>query len=216
MTTSEGTRVDLRRERGNRTRRTILERAALLSSTEGLEGLSIGRLADHLEISKSGLYAHFRSKEELQLAIVRTAEAMYAEAIVEPALAAPPGIDRVLAFADTYLDYLRDGPFPGGCFFIAASIDPARNRGPVKKALAAAQAELLGFLAQELEAARVAGELPSTSDPDQLAFAVDGLLAGADLNFLLFDDAVYLERAKRGVRSLLAVTTHSAEPAAAT
>jgi len=204
MTTTNKVKVDLRRARGDRTRRAILENAALLSSVEGLEGLSIGRLAEHLGISKSGLYAHFRSKEDLQLAAVETAEAMYAEAIVAPALAAPPGISRVLAFADTYLDYLRDGPFPGGCFFIAASVDPARNRGPVKEALARAQAELLGFLAEELEVARAAGALPADSDPDQLAFAIDGLLAGADLNFLLFDDPVYLERAKRGVRSLLA------------
>lgn len=207
MTTSDGTKVDLRRKRGDRTRRTILESGALLSSTEGLEGLSIGRLADHLGISKSGLYAHFRSKEELQLAIVETAEAMYEKAIVGPALAAPPGVARVLAFVDRYLDYLRDGPFPGGCFFIAASVDPARNRGPVKKALARAQAELLDFMAQEFEAARAAGELPASSDPDQLAFAVDGLLAGADLNFLLFDDVAYLERAKRGVRALLPEAT---------
>ena len=84
MKTVDETRVDLRRERGNRTRRAILESAALLSSTEGLEGLSIGRLADHLGISKSGLYAHFRSKEELQLAIVQTADAMYQEAIWAP------------------------------------------------------------------------------------------------------------------------------------
>src|SRR5690606_5875068 len=147
MDAVESMRPDLRRERGARTRRAILENAARLSSVEGLEGLSIGRLAEHLAISKSGLYAHFRSKEELQLATIRTAEAMYDEALVQPALAGPPGIARVLRFADLYLDYLRDGPFPGGCFFIAAAIDPARNRGPVKEALAKTQQELLDFFA---------------------------------------------------------------------
>jgi AcrR family transcriptional regulator len=154
-------------------------------------------------MSKSGLYAHFRSKEELQLATVRTAEAMYDEALVQPALGEPPGVRRVLRFCDLYLDYLRDGPFPGGCFFIAASIDPARNRGPVKEALAASQAELLGFLADEIASAQSLGEVTDGVASRDLAFAVDGLLAGADLNFLLFDDPGYLHLAKDAVRRLL-------------
>lgn len=199
-------RPDLRRERGARTRRAILESAARLSSVEGLEGLSIGRLAEHLAISKSGLYAHFRSKEELQLATIRTAEAMYEDALVQPALAEPPGVARVLRFAELYLDYLRDGPFPGGCFFIAASIDPARNRGPVKEALAKTQGELLDFFADEIATAQASGEVSPGMEPRQVAFEVDALLAGADLNYLLFDDPEYLERAKIGVRSLLVLT----------
>lgn len=203
MTASQGERPDLRRERGARTRRAILESAARLSSVEGLEGLSIGRLAEHLAISKSGLYAHFRSKEELQLATIRTAEAMYDEALVRPALAEPPGVARVLRFADLYLDYLRDGPFPGGCFFIAASIDPARNRGPVKEALAKTQGELLDFLAEEIATAQANGEIRAAMDARQIGFQVDALLAGADLNYLLFDDPEFLERAKAGIRELL-------------
>jgi AcrR family transcriptional regulator len=203
MTTTTSPRPDLRRERGDRTRRAILESAAQLSSVEGLEGLSIGRLAEHLGMSKSGLYAHFRSKEELQLATVRTADAMYDEAIVQPALEQPPGVARVLRFVDLYLDYLRDGPFPGGCFFIAASIDPARNRGPVKAALAASQKELLDFFAEEIATAQSLGEVPAGVTPRDLAFAVDALLAGADLNFLLFDDPRYLALAKDAVRRLL-------------
>lgn len=203
MTAVQRERPDLRRERGARTRRAILESAARLSSIEGLEGLSIGRLAEHLEISKSGLYAHFRSKEELQLATIRTAEAMYDEALVQPALLEAPGLARVLRFSDLYLDYLRDGPFPGGCFFIAASIDPARNRGPVKEALAKSQMELLDFFADEIATAQANGEVPPGLDPRQIAFEVDALLAGADLNYLLFDEPAYLERAKNAVRRLL-------------
>lgn len=203
MTIPPDRRPDLRRERGDRTRRAILESAARLSSTEGLEGLSIGRLAEHLGISKSGLYAHFRSKEELQLATVRAAEAMYEEALVTPALEEPAGIGRVLRFADLYADYIRDGPFPGGCFFIAAAIDPARNRGPVKEALATAQAELLDFVAGEIATAQSLGEVPAGVASRELAFAVDALLTGADLNFLLFDDPGYLEMAKDAVRRLL-------------
>ncbi len=200
-------RADGRRARGDRTRTAILESAAILSSSEGLEGLSIGRLAEHLGMSKSGLYAHFRSKEELQVATIRTAEAMYEEALVAPALQEPAGIARVLCFADRYADYIRDGPFPGGCFFIAAAIDPARNRGPVKEALAAAQAELLDFVADEIATAQSLSEVPAGVAPRELAFAVDALLTGADLNFLLFDDPVYIDQAKAAIRRLLGQPT---------
>lgn len=203
MTTRGDARIDLRRERGDRTRRAILESAARLSSVEGLEGLSIGRLAEHLGISKSGLYAHFRSKEKLQLATVRTAEAMYDAALVQPALAEPPGLARILRFADLHMDYVREGPFPGGCFFIAAALDPARQRDPVKEELANVQVQLLGFFAAEIATAQTSGEMAEGADPRELAFAVDAILVGADLNFLLFDDPSYLELAKRAIRTLL-------------
>ncbi len=197
-TTTETARTDLRRERGDRTRRAILETAAQLSSIEGLEELSIGRLAEHLGISKSGLYAHFRSKEELQLATIRVAEELYEEAMVRPAMDEPAGVARVIRFADLYLDYLRDGPFPGGCFFIAASIDPARNRGPVKEALAAAQADLLDFFADEIGNGQALGEIPDDVPARDLAFAADGMLTAADLNYLLFDDANLSRACKAG------------------
>ncbi|HET6380395.1 MAG TPA: TetR/AcrR family transcriptional regulator [candidate division Zixibacteria bacterium] len=196
-------RPDLRRERGDRTRQAILESAARLSSVEGLEGLSIGRLAEHLGMSKSGLYAHFRSKEELQLATVRTAQAMYDEAIMQPALREPAGVRRVLRFADLYLDYLRDGPFLGGCFFIAAYLDPARNRGPVRDALVEIQAGLLRFFTDAVAAAQSAGEVPDGTAPHELAFTIDAILVGADLNFVLFHDPAYLEMAKDALRRAL-------------
>lgn len=196
--------TDRRRERGARTRRTILEAGARLASVEGLEGLSIGRLAEHLEISKSGLYAHFRSKEELQLATVRMAAEMYERDLVVPALERPPGRDRLIAFCDLYLDYLRDGPFPGGCFFIAASIDPARNRGRVKALLAEEQATLLAFFEECVRDAQTLGEIGVEEDAARLAFATDAILAGADLNYIIFDDERYLDLARQEVRRLLA------------
>ncbi len=195
--------TDRRRERGDRTRRAILEAAARLASTEGLEGLSIGRLAEHLEISKSGLYAHFRSKEELQLATIAMAAEMYERDLIKPALQAPPGRDRLLRFADLFLDYVRDGPFPGGCFFIASTMDPARQRDRVRDALAAIQGELFGFFEACIGEARELRQLPSAIDPAQLAFAIDGALIGADLNYLLFGDARFLERGRVEVRRLL-------------
>lgn len=204
MTVAEASPTpDRRRERGDRTRRTILEAAARLASVEGLEGLSIGRLADHLEISKSGLYAHFRSKEELQLATVRTAAAIYERDLVIPAMASPPGRGRLISFCDLFLEYMRSGPFPGGCFFVASTMDPARRRSRVKAALAEVQASLLGFFEGCVRDAQKAGEIGTEVDPAGMAFAVDGILVGADLNFLLFDDATYLDLARAEVRRLL-------------
>jgi AcrR family transcriptional regulator len=204
MTISEPPTTDRRRQRGDRTRRAILEAAARLAGVEGLEGLSIGRLASHLEMSKSGLFAHFRSKEELQLATIRTVMEMYDEAMVTPALQHPPGRDRLLRFVDLYLDYLRDGPLPGGCFFIASSLDPARLRDRVRDLLAENQAQLLGMFEECVREAQRAGETSAEGDPRDIAFAIDGLLIGADLNFVLFGNPEYLELGRNQVRRLLA------------
>jgi AcrR family transcriptional regulator len=196
-------RPDLRRERGDRTRTTILEAAARLASVEGLEGLSIGRLAEHLGISKSGLYAHFRSKEALQLETIRTASRMYERDVVQPALEAPPGRARLLRFADVYLDYIRDGPFPGGCFFMAASLDPANLRGPVRTLLAQEQRSLLEWFEDCIQDGQRAGEIDATLRPRDLAFTFDAILAGADINFVLLADPAFLEQGRAAVRRLL-------------
>lgn len=196
--------IDRRRERGDRTRRSILEAAARLASVEGLEGLSIGRLAEHLELSKSGLYAHFRSKEGLQLATIAMASEIYERDLIVPTMESEPGRDRIIRFCDLFLDYVREGPFPGGCFFIASMMDPARQRSRVKEALAHVQAQLLEFFEGSVRDAQELGQLPAGINPRQMAFAIDGVLAGADVNFLLFDDPVYLEYARAEVRRLVA------------
>lgn len=203
MAIAASAQPDGRRLRGDRTRRVILEAAARLASVEGLEGLSIGRLADHLEISKSGLYAHFRSKEALQVATVRTADEIYTRDLVMPAMESPAGRDRLIRFCDLFLDYIRDGPFPGGCFFIASTIDPARARQPVRDALADVQSRLLGFFEECVREAQRSRQVASELDARQMAFAVDGVLVGADLNFLLFRDPGYLALARAEVRRLL-------------
>lgn len=195
--------MDGRRLRGDRTRGAILEAAATLASVEGLEGLSLGRLSSHLGISKSGLYAHFGSKEELQVATIRAAEAMYGRDVAEPAMRAEPGVARILAFADTFLDYVRTGPFPGGCFFIASFLDPANLRGPVRDELARVQRELLDLFAENVRVARERGEIDATLDPERAAFELDAALVGADVNFVLFDDPTYLERGRATVRRVL-------------
>lgn len=206
LTDAPPSRPDGRRVRGDRTRQAILEGAARLASVEGLEGLSIGRLASHLGLSKSGLYAHFGSKEELQLATIQTASAMYERDLIGPALEAKPGRDRLLVFCDRFLAYVRHGPFPGGCFFIASYLDPANLRGPVRALLASNQRALLDFLADCVRDAQAAGEIPGQPEPEQFAFAVDAILTGADVNYLLLDDPSYLDRGALAVRGLIGAT----------
>src|SRR5687767_8985814 len=118
--------------KGERTRQSILERAVDLASLEGLEGLTIGRLADELKMSKSGLFAHFGSKEELQLATVEAASQRYVAEIFAPALKEPRGYPRLLAICDSWLSYIKRGVFPGGCFFAAASFEFDSRPGAVR------------------------------------------------------------------------------------
>src|SRR3954463_13182194 len=109
--------TDGRIRRGDETRRTVLRRAVDLASVEGLDGVTIGRLAQELTISKSGLFAHFGSKEELQLATSRAARAIFGQTVVTPAMAQPAGLTRLRALLEGWLDYSRGRQFPGGCFF---------------------------------------------------------------------------------------------------
>lgn len=203
MTTLTSAAADGRRARGTRTRQSILEAAAQLATTAGLEGLSIGRLADHVGISKSGLYAHFRSKEELQLETIRTAGEIYTAQIVEPAMQQSPGCERLLALCDNFIDYLASGVFPGGCFFIGAALDPARLRNPVRRLLADGQREWLELLEDCARNAQDLGELRTDATPREIAFDVEGVLACANINYVLFDDAWYLEQGRAAARRCL-------------
>lgn len=194
---------DGRRIRGARTKRSILETAASLASTEGLEGLSIGRLADHVGISKSGLYAHFASKEQLQLETIAAASEIYVTEIVDPALRVPVGTRRLLALCDNFFDYLERGVFPGGCFFIAAALDPARLRGPVRDLLVDEQREWLTILEQCAQEAQELGELRADVTPREIAFELEGILAGTNINYVLLADDWYLAQGRAAVRRCL-------------
>ena len=126
-----------RRERkqrsdGERSRKAILREAAQLATVEGISGLSIGRLADAVGMSKSGLFAHFGSKEELQLATIETATALYAEQVIEPALAAPTGLERLRQLAENFLRHVEGSVYPGGCFFASVAAEMDTHPGPVR------------------------------------------------------------------------------------
>ena len=190
--------TDGRIRRGDRTRRAVLARAVDIASVEGLDGLSIGRLAADLEISKSGLIGAFGSKEELQLATIRAARAIFAKTVVEPALQNPAGIGRVRALLDAWMAYSSDRRFPGGCFFARASHEYAARPGAVRDALTVVDEEWLGLLSSSIKKAQDVGEIDPGVDAAQVAFDLDAYLDSANLRSLLGRTDVY-ERAERAM-----------------
>src|SRR6202050_3036107 len=190
---------------GARTRDTILRAAADLASVEGLDGLSIGRLATELAMSKSGLFAHFGSKEELQLATIEEARQRYAREVIEPACAAGPGITRLHALCEAFLSYLERAVFPGGCFFASAMAEfDSKAPGPVRDRIAHCQNQWMATLEHAAAEARQRGELAATTDPQQLAFELEAALLSATWSSHLYNDAPSSARPRRTVRARLA------------
>src|SRR3989440_5910283 len=124
--------VRRRRADGERSRAAILREAARLATVEGLDGLSLAHLADAVGMSKSGLFAHFGSKEELQLATVEAASSIFEEEVIEPARETPTGVPRLRAYIKRFLDHVEEGVFPGGCFFVSAVSELDTHPGPVR------------------------------------------------------------------------------------
>ena len=165
--------------KGATTRAAILERAVDLASVEGLEGLTIGRLAAELKMSKSGLFAHFGSKQELQLATVAAAAERFRTAVVEPALAAPRGAPRLRAMAEGYFDHIA--LYSGGCFWGATSAEYDDRPGPVRDAIATALDAWLAALTAN------AGDAGG-ADPDRFAFEVYAVVMAANARYRLSGD----------------------------
>src|SRR5690349_16222373 len=192
-----------RRADGERTRAAILRAAASLATVDGLEGLSIGNLAAATGMSKSGLYAHFRSKEELQLATVAEAERIFTAEVVQPALAAPAGRGQLAAACEAFLSYVQRRVFPGGCFFAATALEMGTRPGPVKDRVAAIQSDFTALLGSFAATALEQHELPAREDPDRLAFELHAILLGADTKFVLNDNPAVLDLARQIVRQRL-------------
>jgi AcrR family transcriptional regulator len=190
-----------RRPDGERSRRAILDEAARLATVEGLGGLSLSRLADAVGMSKSGLFAHFGSKEELQLATIDAAH------VVAPALEGTSGLTRLRAFVDTYLRYVETDVFPGGCFFAAALMETNMQPGPVRDQLVAVFDSWLERLASTVRDAQAAGELDSAVDADQLAFELEAAFFLANAQFAVKHTPEPLERARRTIEQRLAAIT---------
>jgi AcrR family transcriptional regulator len=196
--------ADGRRRRGNATRESILQAAADLASVEGLEGLTIGRLATELQMSKSGLFAHFGSKEELQLATIDAARRRFVDHVVRPSRDLPRGRARLEALLEDWLKYFRAEVFTGGCFFcnIQAEFD-SRPDNAVRDAIAENMRQFHAFIEREIRKAQEAGELDPSLDPAQLAFEFDALGSLANQQFQLTHDRSVFDRAATGMRSRL-------------
>jgi len=194
-------RVQATRSDGERSRLAILRAAASLATVEGLDGLSLARLADYIGMSKSGLYAHFGSKEELQLATVAMAVEIFEADVVRPEEALSDPVAQVVALCDRFLDYLRRQVFPGGCFFAAAAAEFDTHPGPVQDLIVKIHRDWLRMLEEQFDKARADGDLLDEEVPSQLAFEIDAFLLMANMVFVLHDDAGALEHAKSAIRS---------------
>jgi AcrR family transcriptional regulator len=188
---------------GERTRGAILRTAASLATVDGLEGLSIGNLAIATGISKSGLYAHFGSKQELQLATVDEAEQILSAEVIQPALAARPGLGQLAALCEAFFSYVERRVFPGGCFFAATALEMGTRPGPVRDRVAAVQSGFTALLHSFAVTALEQHELAASEDPDRLAFELHAILLGADTKFVLHDDPAVLDLAREVVRRRL-------------
>lgn len=189
--------------KGERTRHAILDVAAALATEEGLEPLSIGRLAEATDMSKSGLFAHFGSKEELQLATVDHAAAMFAAEVIVPARAAPRGLARVWALCDQMIDYAERQVFPGGCFFAATSAEFNNRPGPVRDRIARMVQTWLSYLEHAVEQGQQSGELDQSVSAREIAFQLDAFAQAANTQYQLFRDDCVFDDARRAIRERL-------------
>jgi AcrR family transcriptional regulator len=187
------------RSDGQRSREAILRAAAGLVTTEGITGLSIGRLADAVGMSKSGLFAHFGSKEDLQLATIETACRIYDDVVVLPALEAQTGLQRLNALAERFLKHVEDAVFPGGCFFASVVAEVDTQPGPVRDLALTAAGAWLQHLRTAIEAAQAEGEIDTSEDVAQLAFEVNAYLLMANAQFIATGDPAELGRARRAL-----------------
>jgi AcrR family transcriptional regulator len=189
--------------KGPDTRRIILDQALRLASTGGLGQLSIGLLAGAAKMSKSGLFAHFRSKEQLQLEVLRAASDRFVAKVLAPSLRQPRGVPRLRALFENWLVWDRD-EFPGGCVFQAAAAELDDQPGPVRDYLVETQRDLQDSIAQITRAGIESRKFRSDVDPEQLAFDFVGILLAFHRMSRLLRDASAERRARRAFDDLLA------------
>ncbi|MBL0928039.1 MAG: TetR/AcrR family transcriptional regulator [Phycisphaerales bacterium] len=195
---------------GQRSRDAILLAAARAASLHGFEGLSLGKLAADLGISKSGLYAHFGSKEDLELATVGAAEKIFGEQVVARVRDARPGLARLRAVADAFFDHIRSGVFPGGCFFAAVAAGLVAQPGRVRDRVMGCVGDWHALLGRCVGEAIERRELRPDTDPDQLVFEVNAMLQAATKAFAMTGDASAFDRALRSIEQSIRRNTPDA------
>ena len=201
-----------RQARGLRTREAILASAVDIASVHGLDGLTVGSLATQLHMSKSGLFAHFGSKEELQLATIEVARQIFIDKVTRPAIAAPRGLPRLWGLINQWLILVEKRVFSGGCFFSAASFEFDSKRGVVHDRIAAIMREWMDVLTRAVEQAQKAGHLHKQVNPTRLAFEIHGVAMGAHWAHQLLDDKQAYSRARITVLEKLRSIATPASP----
>jgi AcrR family transcriptional regulator len=193
-----------RPSKGQVSRENILLTAAKLATTKGLDGLSIGDLATEVGMSKSGLYAHFKSKEELELATIATAATIFDSEVLQPVTRAPAGIARLKALANSFLSHLERRVFPGGCFFAAVAAELDTHPGPARDRVVEVLNSWLSSLRQCILDAQTLGEIDPQAQIDQVVFEIQAMLLAANFLFVMSNDSLRLTQARRGVEDVLA------------
>ena len=160
--------------KGDETRREILDQGLRLASELGVQGLSIGALAGRVGMSKSGLFAHFSSKDNLQVAVIAEASRRFVEMVVAPALQKPRGEPRVQALLTLWVDWSKQDFMPGGCVFLSAAVELDDRPGPARDQLVENQRDWLETLAQAARIARQEGHFRADLEPAQFAFEALG------------------------------------------
>src|SRR5215471_9685082 len=199
-TTEDG---EHRLSKGQASRETILLAAAKLATTKGLIGLSIGDLAAEVGMSKSGLYAHFKSKEELELATIETAAAIFDSEVIQPVTRAPAGIARLKSLAHSFLSHLERRVFPGGCFFAAVTAELDTRPGPARDRVVQVLDQWQSLLRQCVLDAQALGEIDPQAEVAQAAFEIQAMLLAGNYQFVMTNDPVRLSQARRGVEHVL-------------
>jgi len=189
--------------KGAETKQTILRHALALATKVGIEGLTIGRLADDLGMSKSGLIAHFQSKEALQVQVLETGANRFVEDVLRPALKAPRGEPRLRALFDSFLAWESSPSLPGGCPLIAASTELDDRPGPARDYLVRARRDLFDLIAGTVRSAIQEGQFRSDVDPEQFAYEFWGAMLGFHHASRLMRDPKARERAHAAFDSLV-------------
>jgi len=201
-----------RRFRGQASRATILLAAAKLATIKGLHGLSLADLAAEVGMSKSGLYAHFKDKEELELATIETAAEIFDSDVFQPAMKAQTGTARIRTLADAFFSHLEHKVFPGGCFFAAVASELSTRPGPARDRVYEIMDRWVSLLRQCMLDAQASGEIDPTADVAQVVFELQSLFFTANFLFVIRNDLSYLKQARQGIENSLSRLAAVATP----
>lgn len=198
-----------RRSDGEATHQAILETAMNIASIEGLKSLTIGRLAAEVGISKSGLYAHFGSKEQLQLETVHAASDVWTREVLIPGLEGATALDRLRGVPAAFFSYVERAVFPGGCLFAALLAEYDAESGPIHDLLVTGLLAYLELLESLVRDAQADGDLRDHINPAQVAFEIEGALHFANYAYVLTRDASFLQQGRNVVSAIVARAQHS-------